>query len=178
MKEIFEQLELKLKNSIFNRASDIIKALLEFLHKEKFLLQNDINERALTHKLALYLQNYFHDYDVDCEYNRMMKNNEYIKKTLNLPADEGIIISDTTQKTVYPDIIIHRRGNNDNNLLVIEVKKSVNVNENERNFDFQKLKAFTEQLRYNLGLYLEFNENGISDFKLFENGEKVGEYDG
>ena len=82
MKEICKQLELKLKSN-FNRESDFIKALLEFFEKEQFLLQNNINERSLTYKLALYLQNHFLDYDVDCEYNRMMKNNGYIKKALS-----------------------------------------------------------------------------------------------
>lgn len=154
------------------RGIDFTKALSEFICKEQFLLENDINERTLTHKLAEYLQKYFPDYNVDCEYNRMMQNEDYVKKTLKLPTEQTVEISDITQRTVYPDIIIHRRGNNNNNLLVIEVKKS--ANRNNKDFDSWKLEAFTTQLNYRLGLYLEFNENGISDFALYQKGKKIG----
>ncbi len=172
MEEIFGKLESEFKKNDFSRTCGVIEALLEFLSKEQFLLKNDINERTLTYKLAIYLQKYFSDYDVDCEYNRMMKNEGYIKKALRLPVDGHVEISDTTQKTVYPDIIIHKRGDDRDNFLVIEVKKFVNVRNSNRDFDFQKLKAFTDQLDYSLGLYLEFSENGISDFGLFKNGGK------
>ncbi len=54
--------------------------------------------------------------------------------------------------------------------MVIEIKKL--ENNRNRDFDFEKLKAFTSQLKYEFGFYLEFNENSISDFKIFKNGKK------
>ncbi len=171
-----EKLDKCLEKERFERKNDFMKALSEFLLKERFLLENNINERSLTHKLAEYLQKHFPDYNVDCEYNRMMEDEHYVKKTLGLPTDEKAKISDTTQKTVYPDIIIHKRGNNNDNLLVIEVKKS--TNSNNKDFDFQKLRASTKELKYKLGLYLEFNKKGISNFELFKNGEKTEKENG
>jgi len=42
--------------------------------KDRDLLDIDVNERTITHKLAEYLQNQFPSYDVDCEYNRYEKD--------------------------------------------------------------------------------------------------------
>ena len=59
--------------------------------------------------------------------------------------------------TTFPDIIVHERGTNDHNLLVIEVKKINNQVEPE--LDFAKLSAFTEDTernsyRYRHGLFI------------------------
>lgn len=101
------------------------------------MLSENLNERTITHKLAEYFQKYFQDYNVDCEYNRMMKGEEYITKKLNLKI-EDIKTNDTTQKTVFPDIIIHKRGNNSDNFMVIEVKKEENNKDKE--FDLKNWK--------------------------------------
>jgi hypothetical protein len=37
--------------------------------RDLILIQNDVNERSISHRLALYLQNEFPEWDVDCEYN-------------------------------------------------------------------------------------------------------------
>jgi hypothetical protein len=82
-----------------------------------------------THRLALYLQDTFKGWDVDCEYNR----NRYDTKKLIMGDDIHLKV-ETTQtddeqgKTVYPDIIVHRRGT-DHNLLVSEVQRtSISIN--------------------------------------------------
>ncbi len=41
-----------------------------FLDEDRYLLENNINERSITHKLAEHLQTEFRDYHVDCEYNK------------------------------------------------------------------------------------------------------------
>jgi hypothetical protein len=88
--------------------------------KDKDLLVFDVNERSITHKLALYLEQHFSNWHIDCEYNRNM----FDPKVIDLyPRTVGI--DDTNATTVYPDIIVHKRGTK-NNLLVIEVKK-VNI---------------------------------------------------
>lgn len=50
---------------------------------------------------------------------------------------------DTDAKTVYPDIIVHKRKNDKENLLVIEAKKSSSGIDD--NWDTAKLKAFKER---------------------------------
>ena len=171
--------EVKFKETIigripedFERGDDLVKAISEFLSKECFLLKNNLNERSITHKLAEYIQKYFSDYNVDCEYNRNMAD---IKK-IELISQKNISETDAEGNTVsvYPDIIIHKRGSNDSNLIVIEVKKA-NSNNNFKTFDCEKLKAFTDptKLKYKYGIYLELNKNsthGLKGLKFFRNG--------
>ena len=163
----------------FERGDDFVKVISEFLLKECFLLKNNlnVNERSITHKLAEYIQKYFSDYNVDCEYNRNMTD---IKK-IKLISEKYISKTDAKGNTVsvYPDIIIHKRGNNDSNLIVIEVKKA-NADDNSKKFDCEKLKAFTKNdgLEYKYGIYLELNENsndGLKELKFFRDG---AEYNG
>jgi hypothetical protein len=94
----------------------VISVLHEFLRESQDLLEVGINERTLTHKLAELLQLRFKRWHVDCEYNRLGD----AQKTL--PPAESTDTSDTQGRTIYPDIIIHKRRTPEN-LLVIEVKK-------------------------------------------------------
>jgi hypothetical protein len=126
----------------------VSKSLLKLKKNDWKLLKSDVNERSITHKLAIYLQENFPNFDVDCEYNR----DGLDPKILNLPVS-NILDNDTEAKTVFPDIIIHERGTN-NNILVIEVKKSSNRNSNGRT-DEEKLYAYIQQLGYRFGLFIK-----------------------
>ncbi len=48
--------------------------------------------------------------------------------------------------TVFPDIIVHRRGRDGPNLLVVEAKKATSRRSSD--FDFVKLRAYRQQLGY------------------------------
>jgi hypothetical protein len=89
------------------------------------------------------------------------------------PPDDKVDIKwdDTEAKTVFPDIVVHERGNDKNNLLVIEIKKSGN-NSVRESFDKGKLKAFTkEPYSYELGLFIKFDgPNKTPVLKWFKNG--------
>lgn len=119
-------------------------ALDELIDKDKFILQTDVNERSITHRLAVYLENLFPEWNIDCEYNR---NHNDVKRLQLFPQNTS---SDDTQgNSVFPDIIIHKR-NSDENLLIIEMKKSTNRESSA--FDIRKITAFKNQLGYRLGL--------------------------
>ena len=147
---------------------------IELLFKnEAFLLEKDVNERSISHKLAEHIQTQFPEWHVDCEYNRMKSrkmDKKYITKTLNLPIT-NLRSEDTDTKTVYPDIVVHKRGT-DSNLLAIEIKKK--SNNASKDFDYKKLKAFTSQLRYTFGLFIEFDGVKVSNFE-FPEDEKAYE---
>jgi hypothetical protein len=133
-----------------------IQEALNILTKnDPFLLKYNVNERSITHKLAEYLQQLFPGYHVDCEYNRMLKPNEsktFISKALlNLKDDKRVSIKSLNAKTVSPDIIVHSRGNNQNNLLVIEFKKG---NRNS-DFDKKKLKEYKRFLHYKYAVFIK-----------------------
>lgn len=170
----FKQTEIGMIPEDWEDGDLFVEAILKFIQEEKFILENDLNERTISHKLAEYLQKYFQDYNVDCEYNRMLQNEKYDTKRLHLDNDiQEIRPDDDKGKTVFPDIVIHKRGVNDDNLLVVEMKKKDNCLNDAKQFDFKKLKAFTAQLKYKLGIYLEFDKDKVSELKCFKEGEEL-----
>ena len=123
---------------------------------EKLIIQNYINERTIVHKLAEYLQNEFPYLNVDVEYNRNLEfgkekpkyayiiDEEYknlIPKLSELHNHYDCFREHVKQITTYPDIIVHERGTNNHNILIIEVKK--NNNNSDWALDEAKLEVFT-----------------------------------
>jgi hypothetical protein len=134
------------------------KAEEKLLRTDRFLLENDVNERSITHKLAQYLQEeFFPEWDVDCEYNRV--GTEEMAKKLDLKAEPSCT-DDTHARTVYPDIIVHHRGKEYENLLVIEAKKNSSPAGTSR--DEEKLKAFGKELGYKYCVLVTFERDRAS----------------
>lgn len=137
------------------------EALNQFLHNDFELLQINANERTLTHRVALYLQNLFPNFHVDCEYNR----DDHEPKDMQLPGGQPDQY-DTHAQTVYPDIIIHHRRTTEN-ILVMEFKKTSSKVTDEK--DFIKLHAYKQQLGYQHAIFVEFEvgqqSQGISRFE-------------
>ncbi len=83
---------------------------------------------------------------------------------------------DLEAKTVFPDIIVHKRGTT-KNLLVIEVKKKDGGKDTK---DIQKLKIFTHPegfFKYHIGIFLMLGQN-LNDvsIRVFENGKRTKEW--
>ncbi|HUT71930.1 MAG TPA: hypothetical protein VMW89_14775 [Desulfatiglandales bacterium] len=131
----------------------VTSSIKQLCYKDRHLLKHDLNECSINHRLACHLQNHFPDWDVDCEYN---KNADKIKE-LDLPKDK-VDWNDTEAKSVFPDVIVHKRGGEGPNLLVIEVKKS--TNKLDRKYDYNKLKAYGDTLKYSCALFLEIGTKG------------------
>jgi len=120
-------------------------ALQRLFKCDIILLENDANERSITHRLAIYIEDEFPSWNVDCEYNRVGKGNT--PKRITICYDhihQNISPDDTDAQTVYPDIIVHKRGTRESNLLVVEVKKSSNTTSNK--CDLLKLKEYKKRL--------------------------------
>jgi len=132
----------------------VVNALNLFLERDRFLLEIDANERSLTHRVAMYLQAQLIDWEVDCEYNR---DNHEPKELMLKGGDPDC--NDTNAQTVYPDIIAHRRGTNDN-YLVIEFKKTSSTVGAEK--DYEKLHAFKGQFGYQYALFIELETRHIN----------------
>ena len=47
-----------------------------FYARDLLLVEYKVAERALTHKLEEYMQMFFFDYNVDCEYNKVGKGDQ------------------------------------------------------------------------------------------------------
>ncbi len=137
-----------------NEIKKIIKDVLRDMRKhepEFFDSKFDINERSLTHKMAEYLQKEFKNFSVDCEYNRMIDDNgnqvgKKITRCNKYKKGNPTSYEDKKGKTIYPDIVVHRRGlkGKGTNLVVIEVKKISNKTIENEKFDKCKLKALKD----------------------------------
>jgi hypothetical protein len=125
------------------------QALAKFIERDSYLLEHDVYERAITHKLAEYLQEVFVNWNVDCEYNR--DGNE--PKRVGLPD----VSQESTRRNIYPDIIIHQRGTNDYNLLIVEAKKSNDARLGGEDHDRNKLVAYARDLGYRVGIFIVFS---------------------
>ena len=138
---------------------NVVKSLQAFFIRDKDLLDKDVNERSITHKIAEYLQYQFPDLNVDCEYNRR-GNHGAGKKTLS------------TNESVFPDIVIHKRGTKKENLVVIEAKKKGRSS----GIDRDKLADYTNpnSYGYKVGLSLVFDirEKRISEISIYKGGNE------
>lgn len=108
-----------------------------------FLLENDVNERAITHKLAEYLQDAFENWHVDLEYNKYYHDSKVLQENIRPHPDRTAGADDSDSDTVYPDIIVHGRGTGFN-LLVMEVRKSTSTR--PKDFDMEKLRQYKNEL--------------------------------
>ncbi len=143
-----------------DRLLDTIESLVEkvighLLADDADLLRNDVNERSITHRFAIYVQELFPEWNVDCEYNR---DHDQTKKLSNYRG-RSAKADDTSSISVFPDVIVHKRMTNQN-LLVIEVKKSTNNDPDK--FDLSKLDAFKEDLHYQYALFLRLRVGDVN----------------
>ena len=141
----------------------VILAIDIFFKNDAILLELDVNERTISYKIAEYLQTQFPEWHVDCEYNR--KENDIKRLSKINECDEQ-----RKSDRIYPDIIVHHRGIEDN-LLVIEIK----TNNQDDPCDRKKLELLTKkegEYGYDWGVYIQFN--GVKSPKLvwYRDGEK------
>ncbi|KTA75239.1 MULTISPECIES: hypothetical protein [Aeromonas] len=135
-------------------AEHVIASLRQFIARDRYLLEVNANERSLTHRIGMYLQAQFEYYDVDCEFNR----DGHDPKELYIGTEDTDVFDDNAM-TVYPDVIVHRRGSNDDNLLVIEFKKSSSRVGSGK--DMTKLHAYKTDLHYRYALFVELGTTRI-----------------
>ncbi len=134
--------EIISKEDIRNRIEIAYKKLID---KDSYLLKIDANERSITHRLAIYLEEVFWEYDVDCEYNRDGFDS---KKLIGYKKSDS---NDTNGTTVFPDIIIHHRGKREN-VIVIEAKKLSNTDESDK----EKLCLYKKEYLYKHAYFIKF----------------------
>lgn len=140
------------QNQIVEKLETAYKKLIK---EDEHLFRVDANERSLTHKYAEYIQQEFPEWRVDCEYNRNgpdIKKIESLKKSISSDNPDAV--------SVYPDIIIHQRDTDDN-LVVVEAKKSNNTES-----DDEKLQCYKQDLKYQYAFAVKFLIG--DDFKKYE----------
>jgi hypothetical protein len=185
------------------------EAISAFKTEDERLLQDEkaddgtthgsVGECAITHRLAVHLERILqkHGYpnketpiSVDCEYNRHRGaiKQQVVKDKLRARVEElkDRILKEDPEKegwyvfSVFPDIIVHERGVDTNNLVAIEVKRASNSPDDE--LDCIKLHLFTIQhedygYRYILGATViafdddKFGERRLEIGRLFIDGQ-------
>ncbi|SRR6266404_1506870 len=151
-------------------------ALAKLVESDAFLIKAEVNERSITHQLAVHLADEFKGLHVDCEYNRMFKNGHNVpKRAVRRSGTQQVSIADLNARTAYPDIIVHRREDDAHNLLILEAKKSgADVSE-----DYEKLNGFMASkndkgLGYEFSAFVTFNTDDPADssVEVKQQGEK------
>lgn len=123
----------------------ILRAALEALYQEEIaILQRDVAERTICARLAAILQRSFEHHAVHAEYNRHGVD----PKAIEVPDADGVL----TRSRVSPDIIVHQPGHDDENLLVIEAKKTTNPVTDDA--DVAKLAQIKGQIGYRFAVFL------------------------
>ena len=130
----------------------IKKSLDELYIKDKSLIDRKVAERDIVHRFAHYFENHMcgtaiSEYNVDCEYNR-----------------NGYGIKQVNGSYIYPDFIVHKRGNNENNLLIIEFKTWWNSNNSA---DIDKIRSLMHPkliFQYKYGCSITINQDNSDIF--------------
>src|SRR5580700_8425906 len=139
-----------------NELGKVVVALQEFFAREGYLMERDLGERTLTHRLAVYIEKQFSGWEIDCDYNRLGD------RTMRLPHGSIVSTDDHLGKSVYPDIVVHRRAIPEN-LLAVEVRKATNHQPPEH--DQHKLRALTDPylwFAYRVGVYLTLAKKSVT----------------
>jgi len=121
------------------------KALNQLLSDDIDLLERNAAERAIGGRLAAHLAVLFPEHNVDVEYDRHGLEPQAVELP---PYCRG-----GGRKRVIPDIVVHQRGIDDENLLVVELKKE--TNRESRDCDRAKLHALRDQLRYQAAVFID-----------------------
>ncbi len=121
------------------------EALAILSRSDGFLLEADAAERTIAGRLAAHLAPLFPKHDVDVEYNRHGLD----PKVVGLPQH----CKGGGQRRIFPDVIVHHRGNDNDNLLVIQLKKE--TNDEPRDCDRAKIEAMKRELQYKVGVLVE-----------------------
>jgi len=125
-------------------------ALEQFFEKDADF-PKDANERAATHRLAVWIElllfSRVRGLSIDCEYNREGSEPKRLELKLRELASRRSRSGCDMRSRVYPDIIVHRRGEDGPNVMVVEVKR-VNAPDKSLEFDREKLRLYTQEFGY------------------------------
>ncbi|TFH30171.1 MAG: hypothetical protein E4G98_02560 [Promethearchaeota archaeon] len=139
-------------------------ALSKVYDNHIYLIENKVSERSIVFWFGIYFfeiikETEYSEFNLDVEYNRNQKGP---KRTKNNPHG------------TYPDLILHNRGRNDNNILAIEFKPWWNPGTED---DLIKLQDFTNpdgEYKYEIGLSILIGRETPSG-KIVKNGEVTGD---
>ena len=131
----------------------ILDALVNVVSEPYYEVVHNMHEIALCHRLAVYLENSgkFTGYSIDCEYNR----------------DEQATKRNPEREIFRPDIIVHVRGSNENNLIMIEAKKDP-YSQKRKTKEKKRLKRNASERKYTHAFLVVFPKDYVKNDSVIE----------
>ena len=140
---------------VMSSYKQIISDALEEVVSEKlyYKVAYNMHEVALCHRLAVHLENSgkFDGYLIDCDYNRSKGDPK------KYPIDKGF----------RPDIIVHKRGSDDDNLIMIEAKKASATRPQKKEAK-KRLRRHAKAYNYCYAFYVEFPRECVQNDSVIE----------
>jgi hypothetical protein len=143
-------------------AERIRKCLRRLYTQDAILFERNrgrgVCERCLVFRFAMYLQEEFVEYFVDCDFNSsaafIPQGDGGTRVVPDIPG-KGIRNRDGTTTKRFVDIIIHRRTlQPGNDFICFEIKKTDGRDQREAEKDRNNLLELTSQYGYRFGFYL------------------------
>jgi hypothetical protein len=142
---------------------NIDAAIQSLLDAEQNTLKRGLSERTISSHFANHLKPLFEGYNVDPDYNGDIdkpNDTKALSIARNRMLEIGILPNEDDEYQLSPDIIIHKQGTNEDNLVVIEVKKDVS-RKKYKEFDLIKLEHLTidylgNHYKYKVGIAITF----------------------
>ena len=161
-------------------AQEIINnALTRFYSQDQALIdsyssiKNAVSENCMLFRIGWYMHEYvknkkgFESLSIDCQYNRNFEH----PKSMFASTLSGI---ETKIKDPIPDLLLHQRGSNNNNIFLIELKKG-KPKKNELDNDVEKLCYFTDdshEYKYKFGFSIWLYKKAHAKIKVYIDGKE------
>lgn len=164
----FEDVKLLIENALYHFYKNDLK-LIDYKTEDKA-----VSERCMVFRIGWYIQNYMSKHakwsslDLDAEYNRCFGHPKCMYKQTIDGIKEKI-------GDAVPDLLIHKRLENEKNLAVFEFKKSGSYEKSGRENDYKKLEYFTaltNEYKYKYGFWIVLYKNKKADIHIFINGKE------
>lgn len=188
------------RNAEFNWLDNVIRPSLGTFYdsRDRELVVRDVHERSIVNAICRYMLSsieqaknnnpWIDNLSLDVEYNRNFEDQKrlYIKCTqcevnncyVSRKFIQGIQ-GNASNPFAIPDMIIHSRGNNEDNQVMIEIKKST-ATRRQILYDYRKISFFTCQrghdvlvdYKYRLGFFIRL---GVDSYEIdtFVDGRKA-----
>lgn len=163
--------------------------------RDRELITRNVHERTIVSTISCYMRNFIEqtknanpwidNLSLDVEYNRNFTDSKRIYEKCQLCEESECSIKqidnnqDINIRNSIPDILIHKRGSNEDNQVVIEFKTEPSGNE-EIQHDYRKLSYFTCQYgediirdyKFRIGFFILLGDPTYT-IETFENGRRL-----
>ena len=143
------------------------ESVIKCYTRDRILIEKGLEQSSVA-RIFYYMQNaidndkrfqIFRKHNLDCEYYKNIDDKK---------------ITPTKPYGSKPDLILHKRGSNDYNILVCEFK-CTDDNNSDYESDYNKLKDFTSSIcpyHYKLGIFIRLKAKEFS-FAYFKEGKEI-----